>query len=325
MSGRALGHTGGTWDKLESIPGYRSRLSMKQMVEMTRRVGCFISGQTDEIAPADRAMYALRDVTGTVDCIPLITASILSKKLAEGIDALVMDVKYGKGAFMRNVTSARKLAASLKSTGRELGLQVRAVLTPMDEPLGRTVGNSLEVIEAVELLRRKEPADLLEVTRTLAVEMVRAAGAANSAKAAAELLGRALDSGAAFLKLQEWIYAQGGKLDFEDPSLGLPLAGVRRTLHAWKNGFVTGIDARMVGTALTRLGGGRTRVDEEIDHGVGMSFERKTGDRVEKGDPLVEIFGRDEEAVLSAEEALSRAVTLERKRPTQKRKTAVAR
>lgn len=317
LSGRSLGHTGGTLDKLESIPGFRSSLSRREMRQKIDRVGCFISGQTRQIAPADRLLYALRDVTGTVDCVPLITSSILSKKLAEGIDALVMDVKYGSGAFMPTLTGARALAKSLARTGALLGLEIRTLLTAMDQPLGRAVGNSLEIIEAFRLLQGDAPPDLREVTRALAAEMARATGLASNQREAIARVDAALSKGAALRRFKEWMSEQGGRLNYRKSDLGLEVAPVTRCLEANRSGFIRSIDAREVGLTVIDLGGGRLVIEDEIDPGVGLLFDRKSGDRVTCGDSLVVIYGRDDASCARAAERLRAAITISKAPPAR--------
>jgi pyrimidine-nucleoside phosphorylase len=302
LSGRSLGHTGGTLDKLESIPHFRSVLSLVEMKRMIESVGCFISGQTNEIAPADKKLYALRDVTGTVDSIPLITSSILSKKLSEGIEALVMDVKFGSGAFMRSKASARKLARSLLKTGEEMGLRVSTVLTSVEQPLGFAVGNALEVIEAVNLLRGKGPRDLMAVTGLLAAEMIVAADLAKSKSKALQMARRAVASGAALKHFKKWVAAQGGTLRFERADLGLELAGLRIEMKAWRSGFVRRCDAKALGLAVMDLGGGRVSVDDDVDHSVGLILRKKINHKVKVGEPLAVFYARDMHTLREAEE-----------------------
>lgn len=315
LSGRSLGHTGGTLDKLEAIPGFRSRLSRSAMRGQIARIGCFISGQTREIAPVDRMLYALRDVTGTVDCIPLITSSILSKKLSEGIGSLVMDVKYGSGAFMPTLARARALAKSLAATGTLLGLEVRTLLTAMDQPLGRAVGNSLEIIEAVRLLQGSGPGDLLRVTKALAAEMALASGIVSSDREANRRAGAALSNGAALERFKKWIALQGGKLDYRRDDLGLDVAPLRRRLEAGRAGYVRRINAREVGLSVIDLGGGRTAVDDEIDPGVGLVFEKKAGERVKRGESLVAVHARDDDSCARVTERLRGAIAISPKPP----------
>jgi pyrimidine-nucleoside phosphorylase len=310
LSGRSLGHTGGTLDKLEAIPGFTSRLSGTEMLDLLASVGCFISGQTDEIAPADKKLYALRDVTGTVDCVPLITSSILSKKLSEGIDALVMDVKYGSGAFMRSLSSARALAGALAETGALMGLDVRVLLTAMDEPLGCAVGNALEVIEAVRVLQGSGPGDLAAVTAALAAEMAVAAQLAGSRREARSLVAAALSSGTAMERFKSWVAAQGGRLDYRRADLGMELAPARAGVEAGGDGYICSMDARAAGEIVIGLGGGRTVIEDRIDPGVGLRFARKVGDRVRAGESLVAVHARDDASAAQAAERLRAAIAI---------------
>jgi pyrimidine-nucleoside phosphorylase len=288
-----LGHTGGTLDKLESIPGFRVDLSVAEYRAMVRDVGACLIGQTATLAPADKKLYALRDVTATVDCIPLIASSIMSKKLAEGIDALVLDVKVGSGAFMKTLADARTLATTMINIGREMNKQVIALLTEMDQPLGRTIGNSLEVIEAVEMLRNQAPADYTEVTMALTAEMLVLGGVAKTPAQARMTLQRVIDDGSAERKLCEIVRAQGG-----DPStitdLGkLPKARSTTTVVATGHGFVTSIHSEAMGLAAMALGAGREKTSDRVDPAVGFVLEKKVGDPVSKGEPLVTIHFND--------------------------------
>jgi pyrimidine-nucleoside phosphorylase/thymidine phosphorylase len=289
ISGRGLGHTGGTLDKLEAIPGFRVDLPVERFREIVREVGACLIGQTDRLAPADRKLYALRDVTATVESIPLISASILSKKLAEGIDGLVLDVKVGRGAFMKTVPDARALARTLSAIGRALGKRVTALLTAMDEPLGRAVGNALEVAEAVAMLRGEGPDDLREVTLALAAEMLLLGGAAGDPAAARAAAEGAVADGRALGKLAEIVEAQGGDPEaVRDPDR-LPRAPHRRDVPAPASGFVSALDAEAIGLASVALGAGRARVEDRIEPAVGIVVHHKTGDRVERGEPLCTI------------------------------------
>jgi pyrimidine-nucleoside phosphorylase len=286
ISGRGLGHTGGTLDKLEAIPGFQVRLPVERFREILARVGACLIGQTERLAPADRKLYALRDVTATVESIPLIAASILSKKLAEGIDALVLDVKVGKGAFMKTRADAEALADALCAIGRSFGKTVSALLTAMDEPLGRAVGNALEVKEALELLRGGGPADLRACTEELAVEMLLSGRAAPDRAAALDRVRAAVSSGRALEKLLAICDAQGGDpRALEDPSR-LPAAPVRSEVRAPRAGWVQAIDAEEIGLAAMALGAGRARVEDAIDPAVGIVLEKKVGDAVASGEPL---------------------------------------
>ena len=287
ISGRGLGHTGGTLDKLESIPGFRVDLSVADYRRLVRDVGCCLIGQTATLAPADKKLYALRDVTATVDCIPLIASSIMSKKLAEGIDALVLDVKVGSGAFMKTIEDARTLAKTMIGIGGEMGKKVVALLTDMDQPLGRAVGNSLEVIEAVEMLRGKAPADYTEVTLALTSEMLVLGGKAKDDAGARKLLAEAMKSGAAERKLKEIVAAQGGNPNaIFDLSL-LPRAQELIPVKAPRDGVVTAIASEAIGLAAMLLGAGRAKSSDIIDPAVGFMLEKKVGDTVKAGETLL--------------------------------------
>jgi pyrimidine-nucleoside phosphorylase len=288
VSGRGLGHTGGTLDKLEAIPGFRTDLSAADFTRIVGEVGVCMIGQTSEIAPADKRMYALRDVTATVESIPLIVASILSKKLAEGIDGLVLDVKVGRGAFMRDATRARELAETLTRVGADAGKKVSALLTDMSAPLGNAVGNANETREAIMVLHRKGPEDLALCTMALGVEMLRVAGVARTDEDARAELGRALDSGKALEVFERMVKAQGGDARVvRDPAL-LEVAP-RVPVLAPADGYVTGIDALEIGLAAVALGAGRARADQKVDPAVGLSITAKPGARVTRGEPLAEI------------------------------------
>ncbi|MBI5689806.1 MAG: thymidine phosphorylase [Verrucomicrobia bacterium] len=310
ISGRGLGHSGGTLDKLEAIPGFRTDLALEAYREQVARVGCALIGQTRDLAPADKKLYALRDVTATVECIPLICGSILSKKLAEGIDALVLDVKFGRGAFMKTKAEARRLAEALVVVGRAGGKQVRAVLTAMDEPLGRTVGNALEVAESIACLHGRGPADLMEVTGTLAAHMLILGGVAADEKAAREKLHQAIASGAAREKLREIIAAQGGDARVVDDPSRLPQAKFQEPLPSPRSGFVREVDAMGVALAALRLGAGRARAEDAIDPAVGVSHLLKVGEPVAAGAPLAVIHANDRGALAEATQRLAAAIVV---------------
>ena len=286
ISGRGLGHTGGTLDKLEAIPGYETRLPIRRFESIVRRAGVSIIGQTDALAPADRRVYALRDVTGTVPSVPLIVASILSKKLAAGLDALVMDVKVGSGAFMRQRSAARVLARTLREVGAELGLPVRGLLTEMSAPIGLSIGNALETREAIEVLADRGPSDTRELTLSLGVEMLLAARVEATRQAARERLTRALASGAGAERFARMIALHGGDARVvEDPSR-LPRARHRIPIPAPRAGHVVAIAARPLGELAVTLGAGRARADQAIDPRVGIELCVRRGSRVERGDAL---------------------------------------
>jgi pyrimidine-nucleoside phosphorylase len=293
MSGRGLGHSGGTLDKLEAIPGFRVNLSLGEFRAALGRVGCVLIGQTAEIAPADQKLYALRDVTATVESIPLISASIMSKKIAEGIDALVLDVKTGRGAFMKNRPAARRLAESLVAIGRANGVRTRALLTAMDQPLGRAVGNALEVIECLETLKGKGPKDLETLSVTLAARMLRLGGIAATDAEAEEKVREALTSGRGLAKFREMIVQQGGDARVVDDYGRLPSAPHRALARAERAGYLTGLDAERIGRATVALGAGRDHVTDMIDPAVGVICLVKAGAVVRPNDPLVELHYRD--------------------------------
>jgi pyrimidine-nucleoside phosphorylase len=293
MSGRGLGHTGGTLDKLEAIPGFRVDLSAPEIVEALADVGCVIVGQTRDIAPADRRLYRLRDVTATVESIPLITASIMSKKLAEGIDALVLDVKVGSGAFMKTAAEAEQLATSMVRAGRLAGVRTEALLTRMDAPLGRAVGNALEVIESIETLRGQGPRDLTELSVLLAARMVLLAGRAGTAEDAERLVREAMASGAGLERFRRMVERQGGDPAVADTPSGLLLAPGRETVRAPRAGYLTGLDAMLVGQAAAALGAGRATAEDRVDHGVGIRVLATLGALVRAGEPVLELVHRD--------------------------------
>jgi pyrimidine-nucleoside phosphorylase len=315
ISGRGLGHTGGTLDKLESIPGFRVDLSTAEYRARVRDVGACLIGQTSTLAPADKKLYALRDVTATVDCIPLIAASIMSKKLAEGIDALVLDVKVGSGAFIKSLDGARMLARTMIDIGTRMKRKVTALLTDMDQPLGRAVGNALEVREAISVLRGAGPADLTEVTLALGAEMLVLGGKASSPQDAHAALARAVESGAGLRKLEEITAAQGGDAAaVRDPDR-LPQAALTRELGAPSDGYVAAIDSEGVGMAGVALGAGRERVDARIDPAVGFTLLKKVGDAVHRGEPLLRIHASDASRLEDVQERLLRAYRIASQRP----------
>mgnify|MGYP006271172323 CR=1 FL=1 len=289
VSGRGLGHTGGTLDKLEAIPGFRVTMSPEAFVQQVERLGTCLMGQTEDLVPADRILYALRDVTATVESVPLITSSILSKKLAEGIDALVLDVKVGRGAFMQDEASARALAESLVRVGEDAGLRVRAVLTNMDQPLGRTIGNALEVREALEVLRGAGPESTAELTLTLGAEMLVLGGAAADITEGRRLIRRAMMSGAGREKLRDVIVAQGGDGAVVDAPEQLPAAEHVTEIKAASAGVVHSVDALALGKAAMWLGAGRERADDVVDPAVGLEVLTRIGDRMIPDEPLVRV------------------------------------
>jgi pyrimidine-nucleoside phosphorylase len=309
MSGRGLGHTGGTLDKLESIPGYRIDLTIEEFKQVLRDVGTSIIGQTFALAPADKKLYALRDVTATVPSIPLISASIMSKKLAEGSDALVLDVKCGDGAFMKNLADARALAASMVAIGTEAGMRTEAVITDMSTPLGRAVGNALEIIECMEALKGSGPAELTSVIRVLAARMVRLSGVEPDDDSAVRRVDRALSSGSALEVFARLIERQGGDRRVVDDYSRLPSAPDRQPVRATRAGYVTAVRAEAIGRASHALGAGRGRLGDPIDHGVGIVMTTRLGEPVRAGDTLLELHHRSgcnlERALALCREAIS--------------------
>ncbi|MGH3759101.1 thymidine phosphorylase [Actinophytocola sp.] len=303
LSGRGLGHTGGTLDKLESIPGWRASLSSAQIRAQLDSVGAVVCAPTEGLAPADRKLYALRDVTGTVECVPLIASSIMSKKIAEGAGALVLDVKVGSGAFMSSLDQARELASALVSIGDEHGLRVTAMITDMSTPLGRAVGNAVEVSEAVEVLRGGGPADVVELTVALAAEMLALAGVEADPAAV-------LASGEAFETWCAMISAQGG-----DPAAALPAPARVRMVPAPRSGVVARLDARAVGVAAWRLGAGRARKEDPVQPAAGVLCLAKPGESVSEGEPLFELRTDTPEAVDGALAALEGAVDIAESAP----------
>lgn len=302
VSGRGLGHTGGTLDKLEAIPGFSVRLDAEAFQRIVADVGTCMIGQTSRIAPADKRIYALRDVTGTVESIPLIVASILSKKLAEGIDALVLDVKVGRGAFMKTEEDARQLAEALVRVGSAAGKHVTALLTDMSAPLGRMVGNAIETREAIEVLHGRGPADLLECTLALGAEMLRLGRVADTDAEARARLEQSIADGSAARTMARMIQAQGGDPRVVDDLDLLPSAPVKVAVLAERGGFITGVDPLEIGLSAVAMGAGRTRVDQEVDPVVGIELEVARGAAIEEGAPLAYLHvrhARDAEAVLA--------------------------
>jgi pyrimidine-nucleoside phosphorylase len=294
MSGRGLGHTGGTLDKLESIPGFRVDLNELELRMALLSVGMGMIGQTAEVAPADKQLYALRDVTATVESIPLIASSIMSKKLAEGIDALVMDVKCGRGAFMKSRDDARRLAETIVDIGRRSGVRTMAFITSMEEPLGRAIGNSLEVIECLETLKGRGPQDLEQLSVILAAGMLYLADLAKTRSESEQRVREALTSGQALDVMRQCIAQQGGNPKVCDDYSLLPAAPRRTEFRAPRSGFVTKLDAELLGRACMTLGAGRERVEDTVDHAVGAVLMAKEGTEVVSGQVLMEIHYRDE-------------------------------
>ena len=305
MSGRGLGFSGDTIDKLEAITGFRTELTAAEFVDAVKRVGLVVASQTADLAPADGKLYSLRDVTATVESIPLIASSIMSKKIAAGANAVVLDVKVGRGAFMKTLEEARQLALSMRDIGKDVGLQVRAMLSGMDQPLGWAVGNALEVAEAVRTLKGQGPPDLVEVACTIGAHLLHMAGRVPSVDDGMPIMQQALESGRALDKFRQFVENQGGDASFIDDTSLLPQAPVRRELAATDNGYVASIDAEVLGRASVEIGAGRAVKGAKIDHAVGFVLRAKVGDRVERGQPLTEVHARTQEA---ADDALSAIV-----------------
>jgi pyrimidine-nucleoside phosphorylase len=310
MSGRGLGHTGGTLDKLESIPGFRTGLSLDDLRSAVQTIGCALIGQTSEVAPADRKLYALRDVTATVESIPLITASIMSKKIAEGIGGLVLDVKYGHGAFMKTREDARALARSLVDTGELAGVRTEALLTRMDAPLGLAVGNALEVVESIETLKGRGPAELEALSIEFAARMLILSGLERDVDGATARVRKALSSGAGLEKFREIIANQGGDPRVVDEYDRLPAAPHKDVFAASRDGVVVHMRAESVGRAAVGLGAGRDRLDASVDHAVGFMVVAPVGTRVKAGDPVVEIHHRNGHGLADARRLLEDAIEI---------------
>ncbi|MBA3330341.1 MAG: thymidine phosphorylase, partial [Actinobacteria bacterium] len=306
MSGRGLGHTGGTLDKLESIPGFRVELSHEEFVSQVREVGIAVIGQTADLVPADKRLYALRDVTATVDNVSLIAASIMSKKLAAGAEAIVLDVKVGDGAFMKTLPAARELAETMRELGRRAGREVVCLLTDMEQPLGHAVGNALEVREAVATLRGQGPADFEELVLEASVRLLALSDLGLDLETARPRARETLADGSALAAYHRWISAQGGDPD-ED---ALPSAPVVRDVPAQRDGYVTCLRATPIGLAALRLGAGRRGKDDAIDHAVGIQLAAKEGDWVAAGSPLATIHARNETSAESAAAEFLAAVEL---------------
>jgi pyrimidine-nucleoside phosphorylase len=297
MSGRGLGFSGGTLDKLESIPGYSVELTVEAFLAQLERIGIVIAGQGAELAPADGKLYALRDVTATVESIPLIASSIMSKKIAAGAPSIVLDVKYGAGAFMKTVEGARDLATAMVAIGRQLGRNVVTIISSMEQPLGRAVGNALEVAEAVETLRGHGPPDLVDLCLSLSAHMLVLGGKAPDLVSGRAMAADAIDEGRALEKLIELVVAQGGDPRVvRDPRL-LPVAPNVVTLQAPQQGYVSAIDAETLARVAVELGAGRARKGDRIDHSVGLVLMAKVGNQLNVGDPLIRVHARSEEDV----------------------------
>jgi pyrimidine-nucleoside phosphorylase len=310
MSGRGLGHTGGTLDKLEAIPGFDTRLTLESARQLLETLNCALFGQTAEIAPADRKMYALRDATGTVESIPLIAASIMSKKLAEGLTGLVLDVKRGSGAFLPELERGLELAKVMIELGADHDCPVVALITAMDRPLGRACGNALETEEAIHALKGEGPPDLMEVTYALGAEMLLLAGAAKDRDEARRSMERAIATGSAAEHFQRMIEAQGGNPAVVDDPAILPQAAEVELYAAPRRGFIARVEPRAIGRGITALGGGRVTMEDKLDLSVGFVITARPGDWVEQGEPLATIFARDRSGIASGQATLRTAINI---------------
>src|SRR3984957_11976037 len=318
ISGRALGHTGGTLDKLEAIPGYRTALTLAEFEAVIKKCGASIIGQTDHRAPADRKLYALRDRTGTVENPGLICASILSKKLAAGLDGLVLDVKTGSGAFLRKLEDAEFLAALMVATAEAAGTKTVALLTDMSQPLGRAAGNWIELVECVELLRGERPAfseDLRELSLILAGWMIHLGGKAESAQDGYRLAEAALEDGSALSVFLEMVDAQGGDIRVFDDPVGFHKPGATEIVAAWESGYVTEMDTTALGWAVQRTGAGREKAGQPVDPNAGILFHARRGAKVQRGEPLATIFATTKEQLAEPEEILRTAIRFSKETP----------
>ena len=314
MSGRGLGHTGGTVDKLESIEGFNVALSPEEFISTVKRTGICVVGQTGNLAPADKKLYALRDATATVGCMPLIASSIMSKKLAAGSECIVLDVKYGSGAFMKTKADAEELSVKMVEIGKMAGRKMTAVISDMDTPLGKNIGNTLEIIEAVEVLRGGGSDDLREVSLTLASNLISLAEGIpySDARLKCEM---ALSDGSAYAKFLGLISAQGGNTELINDTDKLPRARIIHKVTARSGGYISGTDAEKIGSASVVLGAGRVSKEDSIDYTAGIILHKKTGDKVEAGEIIAEFHTNDEEKIISAEELFLDAVTVSEDAP----------
>ncbi|MCR4783296.1 MAG: thymidine phosphorylase [bacterium] len=311
MSGRGLGHTGGTLDKLESVPGLRTNLTIPEFLEQVRRIGVAVISQTGNLVPADGKMYALRDVTATVDSIPLIASSVMSKKIACGAECILLDVKYGRGAFMTNVKDARELARRMVDLGTHIGRKVRAVISDMDQPLGTLIGNALEVREAIEILRNERPGSALEtVSVELASHLLQMAGICPDLDSSRKKIRELLVSGAGLRKLGEMFSAQGGNGEVVNDVKLLPQASIMEPVPAPRSGYVTSIHAQKIGFASTALGAGRMRKEDSIDPAVGLEMTHRVGSKIEKGEPLAILHVNKPETIEAAKKFILEAITI---------------
>ena len=317
MSGRGLGFSGGTIDKLESIPGFRVDVTEEEALRYGRKSGIVLMSQTDDLTPADKKLYALRDVTGTVDSIPLIAASIMSKKIAAGADGIVLDVKCGSGAFMKDLESAEKLATTMADMGRHVGRKVTAVISGMDQPLGMYIGNSLEVMEAMEVLKGNVGGDLLEVSLTLGANMLLLAGKANTEEEGKALLLENIRNGKGLAKFKELLAQQGGDVNIIENYDLLPLSKAKLEVKAEKNGFITHMDTAMIGRASQETGAGRMFKGQPLDFGAGIIMKKRLGDAIATDETLAFVYSESEEKCRSAAAFLQKAITIGTEQATE--------
>lgn len=317
MSGRGLGHTGGTVDKMESIPGMRTAIGREEFLSIVNRVGCAVIGQSGNLCPADKKLYALRDVTGTVESIPLIASSIMSKKIAAGSDRILLDVKTGSGAFMKTQADAEALAREMVEIGRQVGRRTVALITDMDRPLGRAVGNALEIIEVCETLRGQGPADLTAMCLELAANMIYLGEKAGTIEAARAMAQNAVESGAAFRKLCEMVEAQGGDSAYLRDTARFRLSPVQRIVRAPQSGCIVRADAEQIGRASVLLGAGRETKESAIDFGAGIVLHKNKGDRVEAGEAIATLYADSAEKCAEAEKRLHAAFTFGAEPPAE--------
>lgn len=317
MSGRSLGHTGGTIDKLESIPGFKTNMSDEEFIKQVREIGIAIVGQTEDLVPADKKIYALRDVTGTVDSIPLIASSVMSKKIASGADVIILDVKVGKGAFIKDINSARELAQIMVGIGKGFGKKIVAVLSQMDQPLGYAIGNSLEVVEAIETLKGKGPQDLNELIVVLATCVLKLIGDYKNDNEVRLKVLDYLKNGNALDKFKEFIKAQGGDISIVDDYSPLLNAKLQKEIYSLDGGYVEDIDAYKVALSVMALGAGREKKEDKIDLSVGIKLYKKVGDKIEKNEPIVTFYANSAENLHRAQEIFETAIKIgkEKKEP----------
>ncbi|KUO58880.1 MAG: thymidine phosphorylase [Gracilibacter sp. BRH_c7a] len=309
MSGRGLGHTGGTIDKLLAIPGFRVEMKEEEFLKQIQKIGISVISQTGNMVPADKKLYALRDVTATVDSIPLIASSIMSKKIAAGAQAIVLDVKYGSGAFMSSLEDAKELANTMVAIGKSLNRETVAILSKMDQPLGRAIGNSLEVLEAIEILKGSGPQDLLEVCLELASWMLVLGKKAEDTQDARGILEESLQSGSAWEKFLDFVAAQGGDRESVIKSQ-LYLSPIQTVYQAEKAGIIQNIDAKKIGLAAMTLGAGRETKESEIDYGAGVYLLKKTGDFVQAGEPIMKLYSSSEDKIMAAKVMIADGITI---------------